>query len=63
MGIEQKIQHYQEMFELCFINDSCPKFVVCPDLLGNDSEMCTYMLNINTAYIKYKYIWYKYKYK
>lgn len=61
IGIEQKIQHYEEMFELCLINDdSCPKFVVCPDLLGNDSEMCIYMLNNNTTYIKYKYNIYTY---
>lgn len=56
------------MFEICLINDDpCPKFVVCPDLLVSDSEMCTYMPNTNTIYIKYKdkyhiHILYKFNY-
>lgn len=30
--------------EIGLINDdSCPKFVVYPDLLGDDTEMCVYI--------------------
>lgn len=44
------------MFEIRLINDDpCPEFAVCPDLLVSDNEICIYMLNINTIYIKYTY--------
>lgn len=32
------------MLEICLINDDpCPEFVVCLDLLGNDSEVYSYV--------------------
>lgn len=52
--MDTKIQHYQEMFEICLINDDpYPKFVVCLALLGKDSEYIhkyIILLNIDIIY-------------